>query len=117
MLHYFSPECYNQTMKLAQTPVNIRDTFLGDNPIADVNTPTGFISAVLPNVYIITGVILLLYLIFGGFLIITGGADVETTKKGQQSITNAIIGFILVFASYWIIQIIEVITGLKILGN
>jgi uncharacterized membrane protein len=74
-----------------------------------------FVSTLLPNVYIIAGIILFFLFIFGGFSIITASGDPEKAKQGQQALTSAIIGFVLVFASYWIIQIIEVLTGLKLL--
>lgn len=74
-----------------------------------------FVSAILPNVYIIAGILLFFLFIFGGFSIITSAGDPEKSKQGQQALTSAVIGFVLVFASYWIIQIIEVLTGLKLL--
>jgi hypothetical protein len=76
---------------------------------------TALISAVLPNVYIISGLVLFLYMIFGGFLVISSAGDAKKTDEGKQALTNAIIGFGIIFASYWIIQIIEIITGIPIL--
>jgi len=78
-----------------------------------------FISAVLPNVYVITGVILFFLMIFGGIGYIkgAGSGDEEGVKKGQQAITSALIGFLIIFLSYWIIQLIETITGIKIFGG
>lgn len=74
------------------------------------------INAILPNVFILAGVILLLLLIFGGFLVIVnaGGGNPQATEKGKQAVTYALLGFILIFAAYWIIQIIEYVTGIKI---
>lgn len=81
-------------------------------------TTGGIISTVLRNVYILAGVLLFLLLIFGGLGIImgAGSGDAKKTAQGQQAVTQALIGFVLIFASYWIIQIIEIITGLKILS-
>lgn len=78
-----------------------------------------FISAVLPNVYVVAGVTLFFLMIFGGITYIknAGAGDEEGLKKGKQAITNALVGFLIIFLSYWIIQIIEIITGLKILGS
>lgn len=76
----------------------------------------GFISAVLPNVYVIAGIILFILLLGGGIMIIAsaGKGESDSTKKGSQAITAALIGFLIIFASYWIIQIVEVITGIDI---
>jgi len=81
-------------------------------------TPAGIISILLRNAYILAGVLLFLLLIFGGFGIImgAGSGDAKKTGQGQQAVTSALIGFLLVFASYWIIQIIQIVTGLNILS-
>src|SRR5690606_27251137 len=75
------------------------------------------ISTILPNVFIISGVVLLFLLFFGGFTIITSNGNPEQTQKGMQSLTAAIIGFVIIFSSYWIIQIIQIITGIPILNS
>jgi hypothetical protein len=53
-------------------------------------------------------------MVFGGLLMISSAGNAKQTESGQQAITNAIIGFALIFTSYWIIQIIEVLTGISI---
>lgn len=77
-----------------------------------------FISVLLKNAYILAGVLLFFLIIFGGFNLImrAGSGDTKKTAQGQQAFTTAIIGFLLVFASYWIIQIIQIVTGLSILN-
>ncbi len=74
------------------------------------------ISTLLPNIYILAGLLLFLLLIFGGFGIImgAGGDDPKKTGQGKQAVTAALIGFLIIFVSYWIIQIIEVLTGVNI---
>lgn len=94
----------------------IKEVYL-NNPghkIGGVDSVNSFISQVLPNAYVIAGVLLLIYAVVGGFLIISSAGKPEGTDKGKQILTNAIIGFIIIFASYWIIQIIQIITGVEI---
>jgi len=45
-----------------------------------------------------------------------GGNDPKKTQQASQTITAALIGFVVVFLSYAIIQLIETITGLQILN-
>ena len=94
----------------------IREVFYGDNPVSSVKSPYEFISFILPNIYTIAGIILLIYLVFGGFTLIRSAGNPEGAAKGQKIITNAIIGFVIIFTSYWIIQIVEIITGIEILS-
>jgi hypothetical protein len=75
------------------------------------------ISALLPYIYALAGLALLLYLIWGGFDLLTSGGNPESVKRGQSKVTNAVVGFIIVFISYWLIQAIGAILGIEILKN
>jgi len=90
---------------------------LGIGGVPTYQTLGGIVSILLKNAYIIAGVLLFFLLLFGGFGIImgAGGGDPKKTAQGQQAVTSALIGFLVIFASYWIIQIIQVVTGLNIL--
>jgi len=76
----------------------------------------GIISTLLQNIYVLAGIVLFILLIVGGlgFIIGAGGDNPEQAKKGKQAITAALIGFAIIFCSYWIIKIIEIVTGLSI---
>jgi len=63
-------------------------------------------------VTILAGIILLLFLIWGGIDWITSGGDKEKLGRAQQKLTNALIGIILVFV---VIGLWGLITG-DILG-
>ena len=82
----------------------------GEAKISDV------ISALLPYVFVLAGLILFGFLIFGGFELLTSAGNPEKVKSAQGKITNAIVGFIIIFLSYWIVQILEIIFGISILG-
>lgn len=75
------------------------------------------VSIILSNALVLAGVILLFILIFGGISMIAGAGsnNPEQAAKGKQAATSAAIGFIIVFAAYWIIQLIEIMTGFSIL--
>lgn len=76
--------------------------------------PADIISAILPYILVISGIVLFVFLIMGGFELLTSAGNPETTKKAQGKITSAIIGFLLVFLAYWLAQILEVIFGIQI---
>jgi hypothetical protein len=88
----------------------------GGHQIGGVNSIYALVSLILPNAYVIAGLILFIYTLAGGFLIMTGASDPHKADSGKQIITNAIIGFAILFASYWLIQIIEIVTGVNFLN-
>lgn len=79
-------------------------------------TPGALISVILKNVYMFAGILLFVMVIIGGYSIIAGAGenDPKKTGSGKKTLTTALIGFLIIFASYWIIKIIEKITGLGI---
>ncbi|OGM10796.1 hypothetical protein A2Z22_02830 [Candidatus Woesebacteria bacterium RBG_16_34_12] len=97
--------------------VNIADIF--QSPFGHPGFGLGvLVSIIVSNAMIIASLILLFLLIFGGISIIigAGAGNPESTAKGKKAATSALIGFLIIFAAYWIIQIIEKITGMAILS-
>jgi len=79
------------------------------------NTPTYIINRLIPYILIFAGTILFVMLIAGGFSIFVSAGNPEKVKKGQGMIVNALIGFFIIFSSYWIIQLLEFSLGISIL--
>lgn len=79
-----------------------------------VNT---LLNNIVPNIYIAAGIVIFFMILFGGFSIMTGGSDSHKIDEGKKVITSAIIGLLVLFGSYWIIQIIQVLTGIPILNS
>jgi hypothetical protein len=77
-------------------------------------TPGGIISKLLEFAFPLAGIILFVMLIWGGFEMLYGASTSKAMEAGKNRITSAIIGFFLLFASFWIIQIIEVVFGITI---
>ena len=101
--------------------INIGEQFWFRNQTG-ISSPSIFpnlgklVSIIIFNLYVLAGILLLLLLIFGGFGMImgAGGGNPEQTAKGGKAVGAALGGFLIIFLSYWIIRIIEVITGLSI---
>lgn len=72
------------------------------------------VGIIVPNLFLFAGVIFLFLLILGGFSIISS-TSAKGVDDGKQKITSALIGFLVMFSAYWIVQIVELLTGLKIL--
>jgi hypothetical protein len=73
------------------------------------------ISKLLPYIYLIAGLSLFLMLIWGGITLMTAAGNPDQSKAGYGRITGALLGFVIVFISYFIVQLVEIILGVKIL--
>jgi hypothetical protein len=73
------------------------------------------VSALLPYLFIIGGIVMGGMLIIGGFDILTSMGNEEKLKAGAERIKNALIGFLLLFGSYWLAQIAQVLFKIPIL--
>lgn len=51
-------------------------------------------------IFLILGLLAVIYLIYGGVTYITAGGDAEKAGKGRVAITNAIIGVIIIILSF-----------------
>lgn len=86
----------------------------GPNPA--FNTPRGIISYILPYLMTFAGLILFVMLLWGGFEMLTGAANPKSQEAGKARMTAAIVGFLILFAAYWLAQIVERVLGISILG-
>lgn len=77
------------------------------------------VSTLLSNAVVFAAIILFGLILFGGVMMIhgAGNSDPGSVGKGKQAITAAILGFLIIFTSYWIIQVIEYLTGFAIIST
>lgn len=103
-------------MKLAQLIPDYTDIpEFKDSKLLEWLTIGDIFSDALKYIYIFAGLGVFIYLIYGGFQLMISGGDPAAIDEAKGKITNAIIGFIIIFTSYWLIQIIETIFGMTIL--
>lgn len=74
------------------------------------------LSKLLPNVFVIAGIIIFFFILLGGFTMITSAGNPDKQKEGSQMITGAVMGFAVIFGAYWIVQLLELILGVNILN-
>lgn len=75
------------------------------------------VSGLLPYLFAGAGLLLLLYLLLGGFQLMTSGGDPKKMQEAKGKLTNALVGFIIVFIAYWLVQIIGKILGIEIISE
>lgn len=94
----------------ASVPINYPAGFgfiFGQGKIGDI------LSAAVPLILAFAGLGLLLMLISAGYTFLTSAGDAKKMEQGKQRLTNALVGFIIVFAAYWIVQLTGTIFGLE----
>ena len=84
-------------------------------PIKDWENIGQIVSRLLVYIFPLAGIATFIYLLIGGFGYLTAAGNEEAAKKAQGQITNALIGFLIIFLSYWIVQILEIILGIELL--
>jgi len=53
-------------------------------------------------------------LVIGGFKFLTSGGNPKSTESARSTMTYAIIGLVVIIASYLIMRVIEYFTGVKV---
>lgn len=95
-------------------------TFPGGNNASTINGPItkfttleGVVSGAMPFVFGFAGLVLLIMIILAGFTLLTSAGDAKKLEQGKSRLTYAIVGFLVLFAAYWITQIIGVSFGIE----
>jgi len=93
------------------------EIFQGVDPakVASFQSPRGIISELLPYIFTFAGLILFIMIIWGGMEMLTGAANPKSQEAGKNRIMNSIIGFMLLFCSYFLAQLVELILRVDIL--
>lgn len=84
----------------------------GNKTIGDI---IGGTAGLLAYIYVFAGLALLVMLIMGGVELMTAGGDPGKSKAGYGRISSALIGFLIIFVSYFVLQIVQVVLKIKIL--
>lgn len=89
-----------------QKPAGVRVTDIGD-----------IISGAIGAAFILAGVLVFAYLVWGGIQWITAGGDKANVEAARTRISNALVGLAIVAASYAIVLIIQYVFGYTIVGQ
>lgn len=97
--------------------MDIGQTFLGNSSVfgGDDLTPIGkLVSLFVKSSFVLAGVAILFFFITAGVGMIAaaGQNDPQKAEAAKKTLTSAVIGFAVVFASYWIVKLIGRLTGL-----
>ena len=86
--------------------------FSGLNEISIAN----IVSAVIILILIVAALVFFFMLVWGGIRYITSGGDKAQTEAARNQITAALIGLVIVFAAWAIINLVQIFFGINILS-
>jgi len=75
------------------------------------------VGAAIVLILIIAAIVFFFVLIIGGVRWITSGGDKTATEGARNQITSALIGLVIVFAAWAILQLVQIFFGIDILGG
>ncbi len=68
-------------------------------------------------IFTFAGIMLLIYLLAGGLQLMFAKGDPKAVQAAWGKITNAVIGFVVVFLAYWITQLFGEILNVQIIKD
>ena len=110
----FIPKAYAACVP-TQDGVNLSDCVdLGNGQsIGEVySNPSVLVNTLVRNLFVFAGIILFFMIMFAGFKFISQGT--KGKDEAKSILTTAVIGFIIMFAAYWIVQILQILTGMSL---
>jgi hypothetical protein len=89
---------------LAQNAPNLNDLSVPVIPGRDLIT---VLRNLLDDVLLWLGIAAFIFVLYGGFLYLTSGGDPARAEKGRNSIVYAIIGIMIIFASFALVRYVN----------
>lgn len=84
----------------------------------DENLTVGkIVVGLIPYAFALSGISLFVYLIWGGLDLMLSRGEPKGVQSAQGKITNALVGFVIIFVAYWIVQIVSTILGVDSVIN
>ena len=78
--------------------------------VSDVYTnPSILVNLLVRNVFVVSGLVIFLMIVYAGFLFIQDTA--KGKDKALEIAQNALLGFVVLFGAYWVVQLVQILTG------
>lgn len=81
--------------------------YFGSAGLSSSASLTDLIFAIIRILLLLSGMIAVVFVIIGGYQYVTSAGNEESAEKGRKTVTNAIIGIIIIVLSYVIISVIS----------
>lgn len=100
--HYF----FDDFILNSETSERVSDRYLSASDLVNV---------IIRYIFLAGAIVFFALIVYSGYKLVFMSDKQKALSSVKQYLTTGVIGLAIMIAAYWIIQIIEVITGLKIL--
>ena len=90
------------------------DTIQSAAGLSDPGTPGKIVSDAMKYLFGAAGIILILTIISAGYQMMTSRGDPKVMQTAQGKITNAVLGILILFVSFWLVATIMKFFGINI---
>ena len=89
------------------------------SPFGVTNSLGDLVSLIIRLAFVGAGILILFMFIIAGWNILMGAGqnNPEQAAKGQKAMSAAALGFVVIFVAYWIVRLIEAITGVQFITS
>jgi hypothetical protein len=99
--------------------------FAGGSGTVTVSKPAGFqitdigtiVSGAIGAAFLIAGILVFAYLVWGGIQWITAGGDKANIEAARGRISNALVGMAVIAAAWAVMQLVQYLFGFSVLGG
>lgn len=82
-------------------------------PLTKFNDIGSIISEAIKYIFAFAGIGLLLMIVAAGMTLLTSAGDAKKAESGKQRLTYAVVGFLVIFTAYWLVQMLGRIFGFE----
>jgi len=100
---------FAQTLKI----VGKDQTYSIQGGLPESTTISSLVTNAFPFIFALAGVGLLLMIIAAGFTLMTSAGDAKKMEAGKNRLTFAIVGFLVIFVAFWVVQLLGTMFGIE----
>ncbi len=103
---------------LAVNPLDSLNEAAGGTGLVSNKTPIQIITSIINTILYFVGAIVIVLMLWAGFKWMTSAGNTDAIKKSRETIINAVIGLVIIFASYVIVNyvMLRLIEGIGVGG-
>ena len=101
----------SQDVESVEIPLNDKLVLKDGSPVQEVfNSTDDMLNLLVKVLFLGSGMVLFVMIIGAGLAMIQGGSSDK--EKSKKTMTSALVGLVIMLAAYWIMQILQLITGI-----